>query len=136
VKFFIDSWYLVAIALLSGGMLLWPVIRSGGGAGSLGVAQTVTLMNREKAVVIDVCEQHEFDAGHILGAKHIPLGELEAKLPAAVKNKELPVVLVCVSGVRSGRGVAIARKLGYNNCHSLSGGMVAWREAGLPVEKA
>jgi rhodanese-related sulfurtransferase len=136
VKFFIDNWYLIAIALLSGGMLLWPVIRSGAGAGSLGVAQTVTLMNREKAVVIDVCEQHEFDAGHILGAKHIPLGELEAKLASTVKNKELPVVLVCVSGIRSGRGLAIARKLGYNNCHSLSGGMVAWREAGLPVEKA
>lgn len=136
MKFFIDNWYLIAVALLSGGMLLWPVVRSGAGAGSLGAAQMVTLMNREKAVVIDVCEQHEFDAGHILGAKHIPLGELEAKLPAAVKNKELPVVLVCVSGNRSGRGLAIARKLGYNNCHSLSGGMAAWREAGLPVEKA
>jgi hypothetical protein len=103
VKFFIDNWYLIAVALLSGGMLLWPVVRSGAGAGSLGAAQMVTLMNREKAVVIDVCEQHEFDAGHILGAKHIPLGELEAKLPAAVKNKELPVVLVCLSGNRSGR---------------------------------
>lgn len=136
MKFFIDNWYLIAVALLSGGMLLWPVVRSGAGAGSLGAAQMVTLMNREKAVVIDVCEQHEFDAGHILGAKHIPLGELEAKLPAAVKNKELPVVLVCLSGNRSGRGLAIARKLGYSNCHSLSGGMAAWREAGLPVEKA
>ena len=65
----------------------------------------------------------------------MPLDELEAKLPGAVKNKTNPLILVCASGTRSRRAVAVAKKLGYENAHSLSGGMGAWRAAGLPVER-
>jgi rhodanese-related sulfurtransferase len=93
-------------------------------------------MNREKAAVIDVCGADEFAAGHVVGAKNIPLADLEAKLTGAVKNKATPVILVCASGMRSKRAVAIAKKLGYENSHSLAGGMGAWRTASLPVEKA
>ena len=57
-------------------------------------------------------------------------------LAAAVKNKALPVILVCQSGARSNRAVAIAKKLGYEQAQSLAGGLTAWRAAGLPVEKA
>jgi rhodanese-related sulfurtransferase len=136
VKFLIDNWLLILIALSSGAMLLWPVIAGGVAAGDLTASAAVQLMNREKAVVVDVCESAEFAAGHIVGAKSIPLGELETKLPGAVKNKALPVILVCASGMRSGRAVAIAKKLGYENAQSLSGGLKAWKEANLPVEKA
>ena len=52
------------------------------------------------------------------------------------KSKSLPLVLVCASGVRSGRAVAVARKLGFEKVHSLTGGLSAWRTANLPVEKA
>jgi rhodanese-related sulfurtransferase len=86
--------------------------------------------------VIDVCSADEFAAGHVVGARHIPLDELESRLPQVVKNKALPVVMVCASGARSGRAVAVARKLGYDKAHSLAGGMGAWRAASLPVEKA
>ena len=123
------------MALVSGGMLLMPMLTGGGGAG-LTPAAAVQLINREKAVVIDVCEPAEYQAGHVGGARSIPLGELEAKLPGAVKNKATPLVLVCASGMRSGRAVAIARKLGYDNAQSLSGGLKSWREASLPIEKA
>ncbi|MFD1892707.1 rhodanese-like domain-containing protein [Ottowia beijingensis] len=126
---------LIAVALVSGGMLLMPMLTGGGGAG-LTPAAAVQLINREKAVVIDVCEPAEYQAGHVGGARSIPLGELEAKLPGAVKNKATPLVLVCASGMRSGRAVAIARKLGYDNAQSLSGGLKSWREASLPIEKA
>ena len=117
-------------------MLVWPVIAGGLAAGDLTASGAVQLMNREKAVVIDVCESAEFAAGHITGAKNIPLGELETKLPGAVKNKTLPLILVCASGMRSGRAVAIAKKLGYEQAQSLSGGLKAWKDANLPVEKA
>jgi rhodanese-related sulfurtransferase len=95
----------------------------------------VLLINREKAVVIDVCEANEFAAGHVGGAKNIPLIQLEEKLTGAVKNKSLPVILVCQSGARSNRAVAIAKKLGYENAQSLAGGLSAWRTANLPVER-
>lgn len=127
---------LFAVALASGGMLLFPIVTSGGGAAGLNPAEVVQLMNREKAVVVDVCSAEEFATGHVTGAKNVPLGELETKLAGTVKNKALPVVLVCATGMRSKRAVAIAKKLGYENAHSLTGGMGAWRTANLPVEKA
>lgn len=136
MSFFIDNWVLIAAAFVSGAMLVWPAVKAGGRAGTLGVNDAVLLMNREKAVVVDVCEPNEFAAGHIIGAKHVPLGELETKLTGVVKNKSNPVIFVCASGARSNRAVAVAKKLGYDNAQSLSGGMGAWREANLPVEKA
>ena len=136
MKFLIDNWMLISIALASGGMLVWPLIAGGMSAGALNANGAVQLINREKAVVVDVCEASEFATGHVTGAKNIPLGELEAKLPGMVKNKALPVILVCASGARSSRGVAIAKKLGYEQVQALGGGLKAWKDANLPVERA
>ena len=135
MKFIVDNWMLLAVALSSGAMLLWPVIQGAAQAG-LTPAGAVQLINREKAVVVDVCETEEFAAGHVTGSKNVPLGQLEEKLPGAVKNKTLPLILVCKSGARSGRAVAIAKKLGYDNVQSLGGGLSAWKAANLPLEKA
>jgi rhodanese-related sulfurtransferase len=135
VKFLIDNWMLVLIALGSGAMLVWPVIQ-GVGAGGLSTGLAVQLINREKAVVVDVCETEEFAQGHIGGAKNVPLGELEQRLPDLVKNKSLPLILVCPTGARANRAVATAKKLGYEKAQALAGGLKAWKEANLPVEKA
>ncbi len=135
MKFIIDNWMLITIALASGAMLLWPVVQGATGGG-LVPAAAVQLINREKAVIVDVCETGEFTAGHVAGAKNVPLGELESRLAVVVKNKTVPLILVCQSGARSGRAVAIAKKLGYDQAQSLAGGLSAWRAANLPVEKA
>lgn len=135
MKFIIDNWMLITIAVASGAMLLLPVIQ-GAATSGLNPAGAVQLINREKAVVIDVCGPEEFAAGHVVGSKNIPLGELEAKLAGAVKNKALPLILVCQSGARSARAVAIAKKLGYEQAQSLGGGLSAWKAANLPIEKA
>ncbi|MBP7493318.1 MAG: rhodanese-like domain-containing protein [Rhodoferax sp.] len=135
MKFILDNWMILSVALASGGMLLWPLLM-GGGPGALSAAGAVQLINREKAVVIDICEASEFATGHVGGAKNVPLSQLEDKLPSVVKNKGLPVILVCQSGARSSRAVAIAKKLGYDKAQSLSGGLTAWRTANLPVEKS
>ena len=136
MKFLIDNWMLISIAIASGGMLLWPMIAGGMNAGALNASGAVQLINREKAVVIDVCEPAEFAASHVGGAKNVPLGELEAKLPLVVKNKALPLILVCATGARSSRAVAIAKKLGYEQAQALGGGLKAWKDANLPIEKA
>lgn len=135
MKFILDNWMIMSVALASGAMLVWPVLKGAAG-GSLSAAGAVQLINHEKAVVIDVCEASEFAAGHVGGAKHIPLNQLEEKLPGMVKNKALPVILVCQSGARSNRALAIAKKLGYEQAQSLGGGLSAWKAANLPVEKA
>ena len=136
MDFLTQNWMLILVALSSGVMLAMPALTRGGlGAAALTPSAAVQLINREKAVVVDVCEPAEYAAGHVAGAKSIPLAELEAKLPGAVKNKALPVILVCASGARSGRAVAVAKKLGYDNAQSLGGGLKSWREANLPIER-
>jgi rhodanese-related sulfurtransferase len=136
VDFIVQNWVLILIALSSGAMLLWPAFTKGGGANSLTPTEAVLLINREKAVVVDVCSPDEYAAGHVSQAKNVPIGELENRLPQVVKNKSLPVLMVCASGIRSKRAVATAQKLGYEKAYSLAGGMGAWRAASLPVQKS
>ena len=136
MKFILDNWHLILVALASGGMLLWPVLRGGAAGGGVTPAAAVQLINREKAVVVDVCEAEEFAAGHVGGAKSVPLAQLEEKLPAVVKNKTLPLILVCQTGARANRALAVAKKLGYEQARTLAGGLAAWKAASLPVEKA
>ncbi|MEW6467014.1 MAG: rhodanese-like domain-containing protein [Pseudomonadota bacterium] len=135
MKFLLDNWMLISVALISGGMLLWPALTGGAQAGSVTPSEAVQLVNREKAVIVDVCEAPEYAAGHVAGARSAPLSQLEKTLPGLVKNKATPVILVCASGIRSRRAVAVAKRLGYENAHSLAGGLRAWREASLPVER-
>lgn len=134
MKFIVDNWMLISIALASGGLLLWPIIQ-GATVTGLSPAATVHLINREKAVVVDVREAEEFAAGHLVGSKNIALTDLDAKLPGAVKNKTLPLILVCQTGARSGRAVEAAKKLGFEQAQSLAGGLAAWKAANMPVEK-
>ena len=127
---------LISVAFASGGMLLWPMIASNRSAGGLTAGAAVQLINRSKAVVVDVSTPAEFAAGHVNGAKSVPIDEFESRLPAVVKNKALPLILVCASGVRARRAEAVAKKLGYEQAQVLGGGLKSWKEANLPLEKA
>ena len=135
LNFLVDNWVLVLLVLTSGAMLLLPTLQ-GASAGALGVTAAVNLINREKGVLVDVSEPEEFAAGHAGGARNLPLGQLEERLAQVVKNKALPLILVCPTGARARRAEAMARKLGYERAQALAGGLKAWREAKLPVEKA
>ena len=135
MKFLVDNWMLILVAFASGAMLVWPAVNRGGRSG-VSANGAVMLMNREKAQVVDVCEADEFGQGHIVGARNIPLAQLEQRLPEVVKNKTVPLIMVCASGARAGRAVASAKALGYDKAVVLAGGMAAWKEANLPVEKA
>lgn len=135
MKFIIDNWMLISVAVVSGGMLLWPIVQGSAGGG-LTAALAVQLINRERAVVVDVCEPDEYARAHVNGAKNIPVGQFEQRLPEVVKNKTVPLILVCASGARAGRVLATAKKLGYEQAQVLAGGMKAWKDANLPVEKA
>ena len=135
MKFIIDNWMLISVALASGLMLFWPALR-GAGASGLNPTAAVQLINRDKAVVVDVGDAQEFAQGHVGGAHHVPLDQLQTRLPEVVRSKSTPVLLVCASGGRAQRAQAQARKLGYENAQALAGGLRAWKEASLPVEKA
>jgi rhodanese-related sulfurtransferase len=133
-NFFVNNWIWILAAASSGGLLLWQQIRDSSG-GSLTPTLAVQMMNKEKAQVIDVCEPTEFAAGHVPGAKNVPLAQIgEAKgLPS---NKQIPLIVVCATGMRSGKAVAQLKKLGHENVQALQGGLKSWREANLPIERS
>ena len=134
LPFLAHNWVLVLIALVSGTLLLAPGIAAGARSGVTPDA-AVHMMNREKAVVVDVSEADEFAAGHIVGARNVPVGQLQQRLPEVVKNKTVPLILVCASGNRAQRCLGTAKSLGYDKAVVLGGGLRAWTEANLPVEK-
>src|SRR5688572_5371741 len=113
MKFLMDNWMLLSVAFVSGAMLLWPAVARGQRSGTLSAPQAIHLINRERAVLVDVSETEEFAAGHVVGSKNVPLGQLEQRLPDAVKNKTVPLILVCGNGARSQRALATAKNLGY-----------------------
>lgn len=135
LKFLLDNWVLILVAFVSGAMLVWPMVRKGGGGASVSTAEAVRLINREKGVLVDVGEPAEYAAGHANGARSIPFGQLEGSkdLPS---NKALPILVMCPTGARAGRAAALLRKAGYEKAVAVAGGTAAWREAQLPVEKS
>jgi rhodanese-related sulfurtransferase len=134
LPFLAHNWALVLIAVVSGTLLLAPGILAGTRSGVTPSA-AVQMINRDKAVVVDVGEADEFASGHIVGSRNIPVADLEKRLPELVKNKTVPLILVCPTGARAQRCLATAKSLGYEKAVAMAGGLRAWKEANLPVEK-
>ena len=135
MKFLLDNWVLILVAFTSGGLLVWPMVKRGTAAGSIGASEAVRLINREKAVLVDVGEAAEFAAGHANGARHIPLATLNGS-KALPSNKSLPIIVMCPNGGRAAKAAAQLRQAGWEKAVALGGGTAAWRDASLPIEKA
>ena len=76
-------------------------------------------------ILLDVREQHEWDAGHLAGALHAPVDSVATMIHGLVPNPETPLVVYCAHGVRSARAAVALRALGYTNVQSLAGGIAA-----------
>lgn len=127
---------LIALAFVSGAMLIWPLVRrAAAGAASVSTLEATQLINREDALVLDVRNAEEFGRGHILGAKNVPLPELEQRAGDLAKYRARPVIVACASGNRSPAAAAALRRAGFERVYNLAGGHTAWQQAGLPVEK-
>ena len=136
MKFIQENILLIAVAFVSGAMLLWPYVRRVGAGAGVSTAQATQLINREDALVLDVRDPGEFGAGHILGAKNLPLSRIDAGgAEIAAKRKDKPVIVYCDTGNRAAKAAAALKSQGFAKVVSLSGGLGAWQQAGLPVEK-
>jgi rhodanese-related sulfurtransferase len=135
---FVTTWpnYLyIAVACASGAMLIWPVLRRGAGGASVSTLEATLLINKQNAMVLDVRESAEYEKGHILGARNLPFADLDARAGDFDKHKVKPVIVVCGTGDRSGKAAAILHRQGFQKVSTLRGGIGAWRQAGLPLEK-
>ena len=135
MEFITKNIFLVLVALVSGGMLIWPLLRRGTGGPWVNTLEATQLINRSDALVIDLRAADEYAKGHILGAKNIPLADLERRRVELEKHKAKPVIMHCDHGNSSGAGVALLRKNGFASVHNLAGGYAAWQAAGLPIQK-
>lgn len=133
MKFFIDNIWLIALALASGGALLWPNLqRRGAKVSSL---QATQLINQGKTLIVDVREPAQYAVGHLRDARNIPLKELPNRMGELEKFKSRPVIVVCQSGATSAKAAAQLRKAGFAEAASLNGGIAAWQTQGLPLVK-
>jgi rhodanese-related sulfurtransferase len=122
---------LVAVAAVSGVLLVLPNLRKPGGGSGLGTAEAIQMVNQRHAVWVDVRPPEQFQAGHIAQARSLPAAEVEQKAAGLPKNK--PLILVCEQGRDASRIAARLRAQGHAEVVTLDGGMRAWFAAGLPV---
>lgn len=105
------------------------------GGRSVTPQELVNMVNREKAVVIDVRDPNEYSQGHIVYAINVPHAALSGRVSELAKYKDHPVVLACKMGQHSGAAGTVLRKAGFQNVSRLKGGVAEWRNQSMPVVK-
>ena len=127
---------LFGLAASSGVMLVWPFVsRAFRQSHEVGAFEAVQLINRRDAVVLDVRDTGDYSAGHITGAKHLPEAQLAERMKELEKFKLRPIVVCCRTGTRAPVVTDNLRKQGFAEAFALSGGIAAWQQASLPLEK-
>ena len=128
---------LFGTAVVTGSMMLWPLFSRllAGSVAQVGALESVQLMNRRDAVVLDVRETAEYAAGHIPNARNIPFAQLSDRLRELEKMKARPIIINGGGGARAGKVCEALKKIGFTDVFALRGGLSGWVEASLPVEK-
>lgn len=130
-----ENWLLIAVAFVSGAMLVWPLVqRRFSPMKGLGTLAATQLINSRDALLLDVREAKDFEGGRLPKALHIPLSQLESRSAELAKHASRPVIAYCDTGNRSPSAGAALAKAGFSEVYHLAGGFKAWKDAGLPVE--
>ncbi len=137
MPFLEKNWPIVLVMVVSGLMLLWPFVqRLMSPVREVGTLDATRLMNTSNAVVLDVREAKEAAAGRLPNAIHIPLSELKSRIAELAKSSARPVIVYCDRGERGRGAAAVLGRGGFTEVYLLRGGYRAWKDAGLPVQKA
>ena len=127
--------YLIGALLVSlAAVLLYELRLRAGGVTHVSAADAVRLINKG-ALVIDVRKPEEYESGHIVNARNVPLDRMQKGEDAVHKQKGKILLAVCADGSSSGRAAGHLRKAGYENTFSLKGGIAGWRADNLPLVK-
>ncbi|MBX2884198.1 MAG: rhodanese-like domain-containing protein [Granulosicoccus sp.] len=123
----------VAFAVTLGMIAFTEYTRITTSASSLTPLAATRLLNDGDAVFVDVRDDAEYRKGHVIDARNIPVGKLESRIQELDKVKSKDVVVYCDSGMRSAKAIRTLKKNGFEKIHNLTGGLVAWEKASLPV---
>jgi rhodanese-related sulfurtransferase len=132
-KFVVENWPLIAVAFVSGGMLVWPLVGGARNRNALTTLQATQLINSRDAVLIDVRDQADYSRSHIVNAKNFPAKVFEDRKAELEKLKSTPVIVHCATGQSSTAAAEKLKTMGLTEVFTLAGGLAAWRDAGLPV---
>ncbi len=137
MEFIKENILLIGLALGSAIALIWPMLgRGASGVPALSATEAVMLLSRAKPLVLDVRDEAEFAAGHIQGAKHIPLAQLADRLKEIEKYKDKAVLVHCQRGMRAKAACTILKAQQFTQLQQLDGGLEAWQQANLPLVKS
>ncbi len=137
MDFIVENILLVILALGSAGVLLWPSISKRiNKVAELSALEVVQVMNRGKTVILDLRLEKDFKEGHLIGSRNIPEKSLDERAGELEKFKNKDLVLVGSSNAKAVASLMHLRKRGFNDIKILSGGVNAWQQANLPMEKA
>lgn len=131
IEFLSQQWILATALLVCLILLMQYESRKGGPL--LSPQQLINKVNQQQAVVIDLRDAAEFDAGHVVDAINIPSAKLAARIVELEQYREKPVVLVCKMGQHSGGAGKILGANGFGDVSRLKGGMSEWQASQLPV---
>lgn len=129
-----QHWVLVCLALILLGLIVFYEGRKAS-VGGITAQEVVRAMNHNDAVVLDLRGRDLYKKSHVLNAEHFPQSMLSQQLNKLEKFKDRPMVLVDADGIQAKKALEILKKASFTNVQVLTGGMRAWREAGLPVHK-
>jgi rhodanese-related sulfurtransferase len=96
--------------------------------------QAAVMQSENKAIIVDVREDDEWKEHHIPGAVHIPLAQLNSRLPELQSYKNSPIITQCKSGGRSARAQQTLKSAGFSKVYNMDGGIQAWDKEGLKTE--
>lgn len=134
IEFAGNHMFLVGSLILLTVLVVVNEVRLRAGGLQVGPADAVRLIN-DGAVVLDVRSPGKFDAGHIVGARNVPLDELDGRLETLQKHRERPVLVCCELGQTGTKAAAKLRQASFSQVYNLRGGLVGWQRDSLPLAK-
>ncbi len=102
---------------------------------SLTPAELTRLINQDNALVVDISPLNDFEKGHIVGSRHVAMSQFDPENKLLAKVRELPVAVVCRSGMQAGQAAKRLVKSGFTKVYVLDGGIAAWQQAEMPLAR-
>lgn len=141
MNFFIDNIFLILVAFVSGGMLLWPLVNKSSRQNLVGTLEATQLLNTRNGILVDLREDNQVTGGIIPQALRLPFSNFQDKISELKKKSKqhknpVPIILLTVTGAGASSVVKLLKKDGFPQIFVLDGGFEAWKHAGLPVKSS
>ena len=141
MDFFIENIFLILIAFISGGMLVWPLVTKGSGNNFVGTLEATQLLNTKNGILVDLREESQITGGIVPQAIRLPFSNfqnqiLELKKKSKQHKNPAPIILLTITGAGTSPAVKQLKEDGFLEIFVLDGGFEAWKQAGLPVKSS